>query len=131
MGTLVCFEDLGAGFFGHRLHVNEVAVVVVDNQHVCVPGDGGLDEAAGEVGEDFAGVGSKVGVNEMELVVGRFRICGVVGVGFVVVVVGFLGGGVAIVSCRRGSSRLFEVRFGFGGSLVGASLIEMAFDEGR
>ena len=54
--------------------MDEVAVVVIDYQHVGVAGDGGLHKAAGQVGEDFSGVGGEVGVGEMEFFVGRFGV---------------------------------------------------------
>ena len=65
MGSFVCGEDFGAGFAGHGFHVNEIAVVVVDDQHVGVAGDGWLNEASGEVGEKFSSVGGEIGVDEV------------------------------------------------------------------
>jgi hypothetical protein len=35
--------------------MNEVAVVVVNDQHIAVAAGGGVEEAASEVGEGFAG----------------------------------------------------------------------------
>ena len=80
MRAFVGGEDVGAGFACHGFDVDEVAVVVIDYQHVGVAGDGGLNESAGQVGEDFPGVGGEVGVDEMEFVVGGFGV-GVVGGG--------------------------------------------------
>ncbi len=72
MCNFVGCEDVGAGLTCHGFDVNEVAVVFIHNQHVG---------AAGEVGEDFAGVGGKVGIEEMQFVVGGLG----VGVGWRVV----------------------------------------------
>ena len=54
----------------------KIAVVVVDDQHVGMAGDGGLDDASGEIGEDLAGVRGKVGKEEAEFVVGGFLVGG-------------------------------------------------------
>ena len=132
MRAFVGGEDVGARFAGHGLNVYEVAVIVVDYQHVGVPGDGWLDEAAGEVSENFAGVGGEVGVDEVEFVVGGFD---VVAIGCVVgVVVGVAGGLEAGVVVGRGGGLAggvgFFGRLGFGGALIGSGLVEVPFDHG-
>ena len=93
MDSFVCGEDFGACFAGHGLHVYVIAVIIVDDQHVGVAGNGGLDEASREIAEDFAGVRGEVGVDEVEFVVGGFLEggCSVVIINWVV-----LEGGVAI-----------------------------------
>jgi hypothetical protein len=78
--------------------VNKVAVVVINYQHVGVAGDGRLNEAAGEVGEDFAGVGGKVGIKEMQFVVGGLS----VGLGWRVVGIVVCKGGEVIGAWRVG-----------------------------
>ena len=94
--------------------MDEVAVLVVYNQNVGVVGDGELDEASGEIGEDLAGVRGEVGKEEVEFVVGGFLVggcgcvvCGVGGVGFIddgvrergVAVAWWLAGGVLVGTC--------------------------------
>ena len=54
MGAFVGGEDGGARFVGHWLDVDEIAIVVVDYEHVGVAARGWLDEAAGEVAKDLA-----------------------------------------------------------------------------
>ena len=98
MCTFVGGENVGAGLACHGFDVNKVAVVVVDDQHVGVARDGWLDESAGEVGEDFAGVGGKVGIKEMQFVVGGLS----VGLGWRVV---------GIVVCKGGEDLLQLIPF--------------------
>ena len=74
MRAFVGGEDVGTGLACHGLDVDEVAVEVIDYQHVGVAGDGWLNESGGQVGEDFSGVGGEVGVNEMEFVVDGFGV---------------------------------------------------------
>ena len=61
VGALESGEDFVAGLASHRLDMNVVAVVVVEDQHVGVAGAGRLDEAAGEIGKELAGGGGAVG----------------------------------------------------------------------
>ena len=110
--------------------MDEVAIVVVDYEHVGVARDGGLDEAAGKVREDFAGVRGEVGIDEVEFVVGRFGVVVVDGVERVVVVVVLEGGeGVGVACFGRVWERLGW--FWFGAALVCSCLVEVALDEGE
>ncbi len=106
--------------------MNKVADIVINYQHVGVAGDGRLDKAAGEVGEDFSGVGGKVGIEEVQFVVGGLG----VGVGWHVVGIFLCEGGEVIGAWRVGGWCVGGCGVGFGGSLVGARLVEVAFDEG-
>ena len=63
VGSFVCGEDFGACFVFHWLDVYVIAVILVEDEHVAVAVGGGLEEAAGLVGEDFAGGGRVVGVD--------------------------------------------------------------------
>ncbi len=65
VGACVGDKDLGTGLGFHGLDVNEVTVVVIDDEHVAVAIRRGLYEATGEVGEDLAGGGGKVSINEV------------------------------------------------------------------
>jgi hypothetical protein len=62
---LLCGKNFGAGFALHRLDMDVVAVVVVENQHVGVARAGWLDEAATEIGDELAGCGGAMGVDGM------------------------------------------------------------------
>jgi hypothetical protein len=63
VGPLVCSQNGRAFLVGHGLDMNEVAVVVVDYQHVAVAAGGGVEEAASEVGEGLACGAGEVGVD--------------------------------------------------------------------
>ena len=67
--------------------MDEIAIIVVDYEHIGIASDGRLDEAASKVREDFAGVRGEIGIEEVEFVVGGFGVFVVDGVGRVVVVV--------------------------------------------
>ncbi len=65
----------------HGFDVDEVAVLIVDFEKIGVAAGRWLYKTVGEVGEDFACVGGKVGVDEVEFVVGGFEVGGVIGDG--------------------------------------------------
>ena len=62
VGALVGSEDGGTFLVRHGFNVDEVAVVVVEDEHVAVAARGGVEEASGKVGEDLAGDACKVDV---------------------------------------------------------------------
>ena len=104
----------------------EIAVVVVDDEHVTVALGGGLDEASGEVGEDLAGRRGEVSIDEVRAESWGSRgswmeVHGDVGVGGC----GWRGG----VECG-GIVGMFVGVWAFGGLEVSALLIEVAFDHG-
>ena len=132
VGAFVGGEDFGASLRFHGLDVDEVAVIVVDDQHVAVAVGGGLDEATSEVGEDLTGRRCEVGVDVVSAESGRrcgrrMKIGGDVGVGGGrrdgSGVGGVDGGG------RDGSGVVgVFVVVAFCGLEVGTLLVEVAFD---
>jgi hypothetical protein len=55
-------EDLWAGSARHRLDINEITVLVIQDQHVGVSGTGWHEKTTCWIGEDLAGGGFIVGV---------------------------------------------------------------------
>ena len=142
-------KDGGAGFVGHRLDVDEITIVIVDDEHVGVAARRWVDKAAGEIAKDLAGGGGEVGVDVMCAHGRRRRADGkevveVVGVSVVGVSVVGVGVGKAVVVVAVGGGHGLECRLRVGGGVggrvwqlhglgrveVGALLVEVPLNHG-